>query len=146
MELKPEDLKIDVFHAKRVGGWSTAQPVAVSILHKPSGIIVTKSDDRSVHRNRANAYADLCEAVAKYEAIAKTTIAPSQVKLYGCHDRPRPLLGVTTHHAQAGWKYGPGSTTRTPVMVPIHHVFTTACMYDISDKDKRCSGCKHIRK
>jgi protein subunit release factor B len=109
MELKPEDLTVDTYHAERVGGWSTAQPIAVRIMHNPTGISVSKSDDRSVHRNKANAYADLCEAVAKYYKAACFTgsnpIAQTQVKLYACHDQPRPVAGAITHYAQDEYEY-----------------------------------------
>ncbi len=78
MELKAEDLKIDAFHAERIGGWSTQQPTAIRVTHTPTGISVTRSDDRSQYRNRVNAVKDLTEAVEKYY---KQCAAPKPVNI-----------------------------------------------------------------
>lgn len=155
MELKPEDLTVDTYHAERVGGWSTAQPIAVRITHNPTGIVVSKSDDRSVHRNRANAYADLCAAVADYEQRCAIAVAQTQVRLYGCHDRPRPVPGAITHYAPDGYTAEPkpiesgpfkGYIVLTELRRPIYHTMSTECMYDKQLTDRSCTDCKHIRK
>lgn len=103
MELKPEDLTFDTYHAERVGGTGQAR------------------------------------------AIAQT-----QVRLYGCHDRPRPVAGSVTHFAQNGYDYTEltesGAMHRHAVVVPMRQVMSTECQYDKQQSDRSCTNCKHIRK
>ncbi len=152
MELDPKDLRIDTFQP-RPQGWILKLDICVRITHLPTGISVEKCDDRSQHRNKANAYADLCAAVEKYYESVDKPIAQTQVKLYACHDAPRPVAGDTTHFAQDGYDYAEftasGRRQRYACVVPIKHVMTTECQRGIDGealKDKRCTGCKHIRK
>lgn len=75
MELNPQDLRIDTFHAERVGGWSTATPIAVRITHVPTGLTAERSDDRSVHKNKAEAFKDLTAKVAAAPGPFKSPFA-----------------------------------------------------------------------
>lgn len=68
MELKPEDIIISMFRADNSGGGFVYRPeTGVRIHHKPTGITVEESGDRSAHRNKVNAFARLEELVKHVE-------------------------------------------------------------------------------
>jgi len=93
IEIKPEDLKIDVFRASGAGGQHVNKTEsAVRMVHIPTGIEVTCQDDRSQIKNREKALKILKARIKeKYEREEQEKLSQQRRSQIGTGDRSEKI-------------------------------------------------------
>jgi peptide chain release factor 2 len=89
VEINPADLRIDTFRAAGAGGQHINKTdSAIRITHLPTGIVVECQDDRSQHKNKAQAMSVLAARIMDIQTREQNAkIAATRKSLVGSGDR-----------------------------------------------------------
>jgi peptide chain release factor 2 len=121
IEIKPEDLKIDVFRASGAGGQHVNRTEsAVRFTHLPTGIVVQCQNERSQHKNRASAMKQLKAKLYEHE-LEKKRVADQKLE--------DTKLGINF-----------GSQIRSYVLAPYRMIKDHRTKLSIGDVDRVLDG------
>lgn len=121
VEINPDDVKIDIYHASGHGGQNVQKvATAVRLTHIPTGIVVTCQNERSQLQNRENAWKVLRGRLLELRIEQQEA---ERARLKG-------------EHVEAGW----GNAIRSYVLHPYQMVKDTRTGFETSRTDLVLDG------
>lgn len=121
IEIKPEEVRVDIFHASGHGGQNVQKvSTAVRLTHVPTGIVVTCQNERSQLQNKENAFKVLRSRLVELE-IEK---------------REQEKMRLRGQHVEAGW----GNQIRSYVLHPYQMVKDHRTEHETSRTDLVLDG------
>ena len=121
LDIKPEELRIDIYHSSGHGGQNVQKvATAVRITHIPSGLVVTCQNERSQGRNKESAMRVLEARLLEKEVERR---AEEQARLKG-------------EHIEAGW----GNQIRSYVLQPYKMVKDHRTSFETSNANGVLDG------
>lgn len=70
----PEEVSVDLWSSELQGSWAVHSKVGIKVVHLPTGIVITSETARSQHQNRALAFDELEQRLAKLAAKSLTRL------------------------------------------------------------------------
>ena len=121
IEIKSEDVKIDIYHASGHGGQNVQKvATAVRLTHVPTGIIVTCQNQRSQLQNKESAF-----------KVLRSRLVESEIE-----KREQERARLKGKHVEAGW----GNQIRSYVLHPYQMVKDHRTEYETSRTDLVLDG------
>ena len=121
VEINPEDVRIDIYHASGHGGQNVQKvATAVRLTHLPTSIVVTCQNERSQLQNRENAW-----------KVLRARLLEKQIE-----DQEAARRAIKGENVDAGW----GNAFRSYVLHPYQMVKDNRSDYETSRTDLVLDG------
>jgi peptide chain release factor 2 len=121
IDLRPEDIKVDVFRASGAGGQHVNRTEsAVRMTHLPTNIVVQCQNERSQHKNRASAIKQLRAKLYEHE-MAKKRVEQDKLE-------------------DSKLEINFGSQIRSYVLAPYRMIKDHRTKYSVGDVDRALDG------